>query len=70
MEGHHIRVDRAGGARKEGSQQGQKTEYDRSCSVFVGNLPFDVKVTHQLPQGLLMGASSKMSSGILTIRGP
>ena len=42
VQGHHIRVDRASGARKEGKVA--KTEYDRSCSVFVGNLPFDVKV--------------------------
>lgn len=45
--GRHLRVDLAAPVRKaEGTAP--SVEYDRLLSVFVGNLPFDVKVTHRL----------------------
>lgn len=37
-----MRVDRAAGASKDGAKG--SVEYDRTSSVFVGNLPFDVEV--------------------------
>lgn len=44
--GRHLRVDVAGPVRRaEGDAPA--VEYDRLLSVFVGNLPFDVKVTQR-----------------------
>ena len=42
VDGLHIRVDRAGHARKHGASTG--VEYDRARSIFIGNLAFDVEV--------------------------
>ena len=44
VEGHHIRVDRAGRSSKATMSASSTTEYDRSSSIFLGNLPFDVTV--------------------------
>lgn len=44
VEGLHIRVDKASRPSKDGSSSG--VEYDRARSVFVGNLAFDIEVTH------------------------
>ena len=49
VDGLHVRVDRAAGASKDGAKG--SVEYDRTCSVFVGNLPFDVEVNAFLPAG-------------------
>jgi hypothetical protein len=42
FEGNHIRVDMACPPRKK--MKGEGPSYDRKRTVFVGNLPFDVKV--------------------------
>jgi hypothetical protein len=43
--GKHIRVDTATAPRKGGDNTGESgIEYDRTRSIFVGNLPFDVEV--------------------------
>lgn len=47
VEGHHIRVDRACPPRKK-MKGDENPLYDHKRTVFVGNLPFDVKVIWSL----------------------
>lgn len=47
VRGLHIRVDRAG--QSAHGSAGGNVMYERSRTVFVGNLPFDVEVGFPLP---------------------
>lgn len=45
FQGKHIRVDMATAPRKEGAVgTSNAAEYDRTRSIFLGNVPFDVEV--------------------------
>lgn len=45
FQGKHIRVDMATAPRKEGAAgTSNAAEYDRTRSIFLGNVPFDVEV--------------------------
>lgn len=49
FQGKHIRVDMATTPRKASNPGADnETEYDRTRSVFVGNVPFDVEVLSPL----------------------
>lgn len=49
IDGNHVRVDRACPPRKKLKGEGQDTLlYDSKRTVFIGNLPFDVKVSTHL----------------------
>ncbi|KAM1034159.1 hypothetical protein ACFX2J_037415 [Malus domestica] len=64
VEGHHIRVDRACPPRKKLKGE-SATVYDHTRTVFVGNLPFDVKdeEVYQLFCGI-----NNLGSGVEAIR--
>jgi len=44
VDGRHIRVDRAG--QSAHGSAGGSVMYERNRTVFLGNLPFDVEVSH------------------------
>lgn len=45
IDGNHVRIDRACPPRKKQKGQDDAHLYDPKRTVFMGNLPFDVKVS-------------------------